>query len=588
MDDRYFTEEMSYLLEQGKEFSRLHPQKARMLHLDDTRSRDPNVERLLESFAFLTSRIRKKLDDDFSHVADGLLSLVWPDGLNPIPSFSFLEFRHLQTDSGSIIHVPAGAEIDSMPLKNGLRCRFRTCYGTSVFPIEVSRAVVESSGSNFKFTLSLSMSGPGEIEDLAAHKLRFQLWGEVFNCWQLYNLLLGKKGKSDNVQSVEVVVFDESKNRIGSKVFSTDHIHPVGFRKEESLLPPPKTSLWSFGLIRDFFAFPEKFQGFELDVLSAVAAHPNARSFDIVFEVDAAWPVNLRVDEKHFRLNTVPIVNLFSRDAEPIRLDHLHHRYTVRGDITNPEFYEVHSVDSVQSIEVGSGKRTTYEPLFSCHSRANSQDLSYYSLDREPASWGGVECYISFNGAKTQEAFPKSQFASLTLTCTNGRFAHQILPNQITDAVSGIDSALSLSNISHPTNYLPSSREQSSIWKWVSHVSMNFLSLCSVEQLKSLLRLYDSSETNERSYKIDGITDVFLTPIRRLHKGIIMPGNAIEIVVKETHFAEVGEIDLFARVLSAFFSSFASINSYVQLTLRAQPSGRTMTLSPRLGENQQL
>ena len=49
--DKYFREELAFLKEQGKEFTEIHPQLSRFLH---GRTTDPDVERLLEGFAFLT------------------------------------------------------------------------------------------------------------------------------------------------------------------------------------------------------------------------------------------------------------------------------------------------------------------------------------------------------------------------------------------------------------------------------------------------------------------------------------------------------------------------------------------------------
>ena len=121
MDDRYYTEEINYLLELGREFAKQHPQKARMLHLDDVRSRDPNVDRLIESFAFLTSRIRKRLDDDFPQIADGLLSLMWPGYINPVPSFSLLEFQPASGSIADVISIPKAVRIDSEPVLDGVQ-----------------------------------------------------------------------------------------------------------------------------------------------------------------------------------------------------------------------------------------------------------------------------------------------------------------------------------------------------------------------------------------------------------------------------------------------------------------------------------
>lgn len=88
---RYYEEEMRYLKEAGLEFSKAHPDRAAMLNLDRVGTRDPYVERLFEGFAFLTGRIRQKLDDDFPELTEGLVNMLWPHYLRMIPSLTVLE-----------------------------------------------------------------------------------------------------------------------------------------------------------------------------------------------------------------------------------------------------------------------------------------------------------------------------------------------------------------------------------------------------------------------------------------------------------------------------------------------------------------
>ena len=47
---------------------------------------DPDVERLLEGVAFLTGRIRQKVDDEIPELFQSLMSLMWPHYLRPVPS----------------------------------------------------------------------------------------------------------------------------------------------------------------------------------------------------------------------------------------------------------------------------------------------------------------------------------------------------------------------------------------------------------------------------------------------------------------------------------------------------------------------
>ena len=52
----YYHRELSYLRHAGGIFAARHPKIARRLELNHGESPDPHVERLLESFAFLTAR----------------------------------------------------------------------------------------------------------------------------------------------------------------------------------------------------------------------------------------------------------------------------------------------------------------------------------------------------------------------------------------------------------------------------------------------------------------------------------------------------------------------------------------------------
>gem|GEM_PF-4658300 len=56
MFNKYYQDELAYLREIGREFARAHPEAA---HFVGETSQDPDVERLLEGFAFLTARIRQ-------------------------------------------------------------------------------------------------------------------------------------------------------------------------------------------------------------------------------------------------------------------------------------------------------------------------------------------------------------------------------------------------------------------------------------------------------------------------------------------------------------------------------------------------
>lgn len=80
---KYFQDELSFLKEAGSEFSKSHPQLTKFL---SESSNDPDVERLLEGFAFLNGKLRQKLDDELPELTQSLISLLWPHYLRSVPS----------------------------------------------------------------------------------------------------------------------------------------------------------------------------------------------------------------------------------------------------------------------------------------------------------------------------------------------------------------------------------------------------------------------------------------------------------------------------------------------------------------------
>ena len=88
----YYNRELAYLRKLGAEFAEKHPKIAGRLRLDRDTVEDPHVSRLIESFAFLTARIRHKLDDSFPELTEALMGLLYPDYHAPVPSLSIARF----------------------------------------------------------------------------------------------------------------------------------------------------------------------------------------------------------------------------------------------------------------------------------------------------------------------------------------------------------------------------------------------------------------------------------------------------------------------------------------------------------------
>src|SRR3984893_7858054 len=185
----YYERELDYMRKSAAQFAEKHPKVASRLVLEPTKCEDPHVERLLEAFAFLAARIHLKLDDDFPEISEGLLSIVYPQLVRPLPSMSVVEFQ-LDSEKGKLtsgLKIDRGSSLFSKQI-SGIPCTFRTSYDTTLWPLTVSAAewrppsqlkpADKTSDSAWAIRLELKCAKDVSFSALKPDKLRFYLDGE--------------------------------------------------------------------------------------------------------------------------------------------------------------------------------------------------------------------------------------------------------------------------------------------------------------------------------------------------------------------------------------------------------------------------
>jgi len=140
MFNKYYQDELTYLRDLGREFAAAYPGIAPMLA---ERGGDPDVERLLEGVAFLTGRIRQKLDDELPEVVHSVAGLLFPHYVRQIPATSVVEFTPLPNVVRERVQVARGAELASVPV-DGVPCRFRTTQAVDLLPLSVEDVRLDS------------------------------------------------------------------------------------------------------------------------------------------------------------------------------------------------------------------------------------------------------------------------------------------------------------------------------------------------------------------------------------------------------------------------------------------------------------
>jgi type VI secretion system protein ImpG len=151
---------------------------------------------------------------------------------------------------------------------------------------------------------------------------------------------------------------------------------------------------------------------------------------------------------------------------------------------------------------------------------------------------------------------------------------------------------LSVQCIAGPTRPKPSHAYGETAWRFISHLSLNYLSLVDNDELegasavRELLSLYSDGKDAASVKQIEGIKSIASRPVngRIPTTGPITYGRGVEITVTcDEHAFEGTGVFLLGAVLDEFFSKYVSINSFTRTIIRSSDRGEIIRWPARLG-----
>jgi type VI secretion system protein ImpG len=605
--EQYYESELHFIRKLGAEFARSRPGIADRLDLSRETgvSEDPHVERLIEAFAFLNSRIRLKLEDEFPELTDALLNILYPHYLAPIPSMAIVQFE-ADPARGKLTTgytLPRHTNLYSNKV-DGIACRFRTAYPVTLWPIELVDAAYQtapfgggvlppprSRNADAMLSIELRSIGGMKFAQLDLDRLQVYLSGDDLTTHALYELIFN--------HTSDVVVRAGGEGS-GSEplVLSQDCLKPVGFGRDEGLLPYGDRSFMGYRLLTEYFTFPRKFMFFDVEGLERVQERRFGDRIELLLFLDRPAPnLEARVNRDTFRLGCTPVVNLFSQRADPIRLSQLKSEYLVTPDIRNPEKLEVYSIDEVRTVNPDTNESLEYKPFFSFrHAAEADKQRAYWHGTRRAAVRSddpGTEVYISLVDMDFNPTVPPVDVITLQTTCSNRNLPSDLRVGSGSQWQFYVEGQAPLKRIR--TVVLPTAPArlplEHSRWRLISHLSLNHLSITdgpdAAAALKEMLKLYDYANSRTSNEHIEGI--VGLTSQRTVAPvGRGAPGFArgVEITVEFDPDRYVGSgFFLLASVLERFFALYASINSFTRTIAKmTQAEGYVKRWPPRAGD----
>jgi len=581
MRDVYYEEELRYLKEEGARFARKYPQRAGYLNLESAKDRDPKVEALFEGFAFLCAGIRERIDDALPSLAAGLTDLVWPQLLHPIPALCIAEFKPRPGTLQGAYTLPRGTPLFTDPdPATGVNCRFATTREVRVNPISIAGAETAASADG-KDVLTINFKLDKGIRPEALHlsPVRIFINDELPAALHIRKMLLR--------HAEEVILSDDagrSKTLPPRDVFAEG-----GFGEEDGLFPEPQRAGRALGLIRDYFAFPERFMFIDLYGLDALVRGGGsaASALSLQIRFDRKFSAKAPLSRETFKLHCAPAVNVFRRDAEPIFVDGRRREYDLVSDAGRPECFAIHSVTSVAGIDSATGLRRNYER----YRKTGGGGQRFYSLRAEELSGDGLlynndrRLKLSMNGRQTEGGRLIRETLRIETWQTNGALARKALTEgaALRKAAPDFPDYITFTNITKPNPPINPPGGDEYLWAFLSHLASAYTNFGDAESLKELLRAYDWGGRADLRPEIEAIRSVSVTPSDLSVDKAVIRGAEMNIVVDERAAPE-DSLFLLGTVLARSLSCMASINTFLKLILTMPVSGKSYEWYCRSGE----
>lgn len=597
----YYERELVYLRELGREFCERYPGVGGRLQLDEDTCPDPHVEQLIQSVALLTARIAKKLDDSYPEFTEALLEALFPHFLRPFPSCAIVRVTYpaiRSTEAKPRLAIPRGTEMDSS-LVQGVRCRFKTAYDIALTPANVTGARFDALARPpagmvlphpVSSTLSISFSDVGEGD---LDSLRLFVDGEPSFCAALRDALF--------MRAVGAYVEGDG----GSWIALPDvPLKRVGFAENEAIIPFESRSHVAYRILSEYFAYPEKFNFFDVDLVALRANLPSgADSFKLHIVLSGLRPDSHlarllgTLSETNLLVGCSPVVNLFQRPGVPIAVTHRTADYVLSADATHPEAYEVYSVDSVTMIRRRDRQETMTEfrPFYSLRHGEDAGSKGHYWLMRHDETLAAVspgqEKRLTLVDRDFNPRAVERVSLSIELSCTNRDLPVMLREGERDGDLTPLRDAASyvVRFVRRPSRMYRRASGLGLHWRLISHLTLNHHGLCQegLPAFREMLTLYDLPQSPISARQIDGITGLegveAATWLRNKFGASLVHGTEVRMTLDEEAFVGSG-LSLFVEIIDQFLGLYAQVNSFVELVVLSSQSGKELIrCKPRSG-----
>ena len=518
--------ELEALRVHGRELAESYPDVAARLDIGPRRSRDPHVERLIESAAFIAARLRMDVENQTAELPTALLSTLAPTLLEPMPAMSIAELR----GGSEAQHVPRGTRFDLRAGQFPLVCMSTTMDITAA-PLSIQVKRLKAQG-NHADGISLRLVGK------PPPKLKLFVGNNALNAAALLDAFAG------HLAQIEIA-------RPGgeSSLLPPDGLRILGFGPGEAALPVRPAVHQAHRLISEFIAFPEKFNFVSLTGASFEHGMEIRFRFSKPLALDGELPGDL------ITVNRVPLVNLWASAGTPFTIHGKQLEYPVRVDAQRYRVVECHSVEEMQFFGAGSGKPIRLDPLLAT---GDVRDSAIRWGTRRTVSPEGGEVVVYFKGLDYRKLGQQSHLVAPRVLASNGDLPRRARVGDALHPTGGLgDWRAALASV--PTAYVPALVQADAMRTLISYMQSSLTSLADNDARGSLRHYLRQFPGADNAPWIDAIGRVAVRPVATTRNGIPQPGLRVFIGYDSTRSRTTSSA-LVERLLQRLLDSQRGLN----------------------------
>jgi type VI secretion system protein ImpG len=583
----YYQDELISLRRKGGAFAKAHPDIASKIDVRDGESSDPHTERIIEAVAFMAAKLHQRIDDNSQEIAGHLLSALYPNLINIFPPCSVIRFNANNTVLLSEkVTIKKGTRLFATS-NSGTECLFKTVYPLDIYPIAITNVSLTQAYSTttggWYIKIDIANRSSTSLENVGISDLMFHIGSEIIDdALLIYASMFAGRGATAFLQ-------------VGSRKIEIDprNIVQCGFSADESVCPVPKYSTNVLQLFQEMLYFRRKFMFFRILHLDEMLV---ASSLTDVAEMSIYVGINLYSNRLHqivihdsIIINATPIVNLFPVTSDPFRFDGTKTKYLLLADQTRDRSIEIHSILDIHMIDSVTKDDEVIQPYFaiSVDADTNTAHNVFWVSSKDSASMRGLDGYDAYISLIDTKMDPFKVYDSVVYAktlCTN-RFETRDVPVYSKMTVEAIETAgynaELLYNMSTPVSPTDGS---TALWNLISQLSSLHISMTGASNIFPRIRkLIDIFRTQQDGTDpLDNVVNIDVSDVvRRFGKdawrGFV---RGCEITVS-TNEPDGTPLSYFCCcVLNQYFSSIVSLNSFVQLKLVLNSSGKIIASWP--------